>query len=111
MSDAHIQEVLHDHERQHHNGQAQPIRMKEVHRVPLVFWTVVIVLISVAVMAWVSAMKGESFPKELSAFALGVAIVLFLASPIEWYVHRWQICSSEHCALNSHLRNYAHTAH
>jgi hypothetical protein len=63
--------------------------MKEVHRVRLVFWTVVIALISVAAMAWVSAMKGESFPKELSAFALGVAIIPFLASPIEWYVHRF----------------------
>jgi hypothetical protein len=40
-------------------------------------------------MAWVSTMKGESFPKDLAAFALGVAIIPFLASPIEWYVHRF----------------------
>ena len=89
MSDAHIQEVLHDHERQHHNGRAQPLRVTEVHPLRLIFWTVVIVLISVAAMAWVSSMKGESFPKELSAFALGVAIIPFLASPIEWFVHRF----------------------
>jgi hypothetical protein len=89
MSDAHIQEALHDHERQHHNGRAQPLRVTEVHPLRLIFWTVVIVLISVAAMAWVSSMKGESFPKELSAFALGVAIIPFLASPIEWFVHRF----------------------
>jgi len=87
MSDAHIQEVLHDHERQHHNGRAQPSRVTEVHPARLIFWTAVIVLISVATMAWVSTMKGESFPKELGAFALGVAIIPFLASPIEWFVH------------------------
>jgi len=89
MSDAHIQEVLHDHEKQHHNGRAQPLRVTEVHPLRLIFWTVVIVLISVAAMAWVSSMKGETFPKELSAFALGVAIIPFLASPIEWFVHRF----------------------
>jgi hypothetical protein len=89
MSDAHIQEVLHDHERLHHNGRTQSLRVTEVHRVRLVLWTIVIVLISIAAMTWVSTMKGESFPKELAAFALGVAIVPFLASPIEWFVHRF----------------------
>jgi hypothetical protein len=89
MSDAHIQEVLHEHEKQHHNGRTQPLRVTEVHPVRLIFWTAVIVLISAATMAWVSTMKGESFPKELGAFALGVAIIPFLASPIEWFVHRF----------------------
>ena len=109
MSDAHIQEVLHEHERQHHNGRAQPLRVTQVHRVRLVFWTVVIVLISVAAMAWVSTMKGESFPKDLTAFALGVAIIPFLASPIEWFVHRFVYHQPVIQALS---RIYSvHTAH
>jgi hypothetical protein len=109
MSDAHIQEVLHDHEREHHNGRAQPLRVTEVHPIRLVFWTVVIVLISLAAMAWVSTMKGESFPKELAAFAIGVAIVPFLASPIEWFVQRFVYHQP---AVRPFSRIYSvHTAH
>lgn len=89
MSDQHIQEFLHEHERNHHNGRPQPSRVDTAKSTRIILWTIVIVAISIGAMAWVNSMNRDSFPKGLLVFAIGVAIIPFLASPIEWIVHRF----------------------
>lgn len=109
MSDQHIQEFLHEHEHNHHNGRPQPSRVDNAKSARIILWTVVIIAISIGAMAWVNSMNRDSFPKELLVFAIGVAIVPFLASPIEWFVHRFVYHEPVFGALT---RIYSvHTAH
>ena len=89
MSDQHIQEFLREHEHNHHTGRPQPSRVDAAKSVRIILWTIVIVAISIGAMILVKTMNRDSFPKELLVFAIGVAIVPFLASPIEWFVHRF----------------------
>lgn len=89
MSDEHIQEFLQEHDHQHHNGRPRPTPVNTVKKYRVIAWTIVIVAISFAVMAWISSVNRDSFPKGLLVFAIGAAIVPFLASPIELFVHRF----------------------
>jgi sterol desaturase/sphingolipid hydroxylase (fatty acid hydroxylase superfamily) len=89
MSDEHIQEFLHEHEKQHHHGRAQSAPIDKARSTRIIVWTAVILVISFLAMTWVSNTNRDSLPKGLMVFALGVAIVPFIASPIEWLVHRF----------------------
>ena len=109
MSDEHIQEFLHEHEKQHHNGRPRAESVTKPNQLRVIAWTVVILAISVAVMAWISSVNRDSVPKELMVFAIGAAIVPFLASPIEWFVHRYVYHQP---VISSLTRIYTiHTAH
>ncbi len=87
MSDAHIQEFL--HEPHHHNGRPSSSPVTKVNASRIILWTFAIALISFAVTLWVSHVNRDSLPKGLMVFAVGVTIVPFVASPIEWFVHRF----------------------
>lgn len=109
MSDEHIQEFLRDHEKQHHNGRPKPSPVDPANRTRIILWTLVILVISFFVMAWVANTNRDSFPKGLMVFAIGVAIIPFLASPIEWLVHRFVYHQP---VIKSLSRIYSvHTAH
>ena len=87
MSDAHIHEFI--QESQHHNGRPHPSPVTPVNRTRVFLWTLAILFISFVAMAWITTMNRDSLPKGLLVFAIGVAIVPFIASPIEWFVHRY----------------------
>lgn len=89
MSDEHIQEFLREHEKQHHHGRAKSTPVDKARSTRIILWTAAILVLSFFVMAWVSNVNRDNFPKGLMVFAIGAAIVPFIASPIEWLVHRF----------------------
>lgn len=109
MSDEHIQEYLREHETQHHHGRPKSSPVDHVNRTRIVLWTIVILVISFLAMMWVANTNRDSFPKGLLVFAAGVTIVPFIASPIEWLVHRFVYHQP---VIRSLSRIYSvHTAH
>jgi hypothetical protein len=83
-----------------------PAAVRPVNMARVCIWTVVIALVAWATMHAVDSMTVDSAWMRLAVFGIGFVVLPMVASPIEWFVHRFVYHEAKISALGA-----IHTVH